>query len=168
MQNGITKRIYEHGDVVSATQARYRLSLRERDREFFRQYVQHEGGLQSLAQLNSKLPDAQARLCANAGIFMSGLAKLDQSQLVRLVQFIVTRCYLVTVATPDLDSAYRIFGVLNSRGLDLSATDILKAEVIGGIPPELRDSYTKKWEDDNADRCWLSCLRMRAYLLLAD
>jgi hypothetical protein len=151
VQTGITKRIYEHGDVVSATQARYRLSLRERDRDFFRQHVQHEDGLQKLVQLNSQLPDAQGRVRANARVLMTGLAKLDQPQLVRLVQYIITRCYLVTVATPDLDSAYRIFGVLNSRGLDLSATDILKAEVIGGIKPALRDDYTKKWEDQEED-----------------
>lgn len=151
VQVGITKRIYEQGDVVSATQARYRLLPRERDRDFFRQYVQHEGGLKLLGELNTPLPDAQTRLRANAQVFMEELAKLAQPDLVRLVQFIITRCYLVTVATPDLDSAYRIFGVLNSRGLDLSATDILKAEIIGGIPPGLRDAYTKKWEDKEED-----------------
>lgn len=148
VQTSITKRIYEHGDVVSATQARYRLSLRERDRDFFRQYMQHEGGLTALAALNATLPDAQARLRANVKVFIDGLAKLTQPELVRLVQFVITRCYLVTVATPDFDSAYRIFGVLNSRGLSLSATDILKAETIGGIALALRDSYTQKWEDE--------------------
>ena len=151
VQAGVTKRIYEHGDVVSATQARYRLLLRERDRDFFRQYVQHEGGFTDLVGLTSQLPDAQTRILANAQVFMASLAKLSQEELVRLVQFIITRCYLVTVATPDLDSAYRIFGVLNSRGLDLSATDILKAEVIGGIASDLRDAYTKKWEDEEED-----------------
>lgn len=151
VKTGITKRIYEHGDVVSATQARYRHLLRERDRDFFREYVQHEDGLQTLLKLNTPLPDAQLRLRANAEVFMDGLAKLAQPELVRLVQFIITRCYLVTVATTDLDSAYRIFGVLNSRGLDLSATDILKAEIIGGIEPGLRDVYTKKWEDEEEE-----------------
>ncbi len=151
VQAGITKRIYEHGDVVSATEASYRLSLRERDRDFFRQYVQHEDGLAKLIQLNSTLPSAQERLCANARAFMTGLAKLKQSDLIRLVQFIITRCYLVVVATPDLDSAYRIFGVLNSRGLDLSATDILKAEIIGAVESGLREAYTKKWEDAEED-----------------
>lgn len=147
VQKDITACIYEKGSLVKGTQARYRLLLRDRDRDFFRQYVQHENGLQALAQLNTILPDAQVRLRANAQLFMDGLAALNQSELVRLVQFVVTRCYLVTVATPDLDSAYRIFGVLNSRGLDLSATDILKAEIIGGIEPALRDAYTKKWEE---------------------
>lgn len=151
VQAGITKRIYEHGDVVSATAARYRLSLRERDMKFFREYVQHEGALQRLIDLKTKLPDAQARLQANAATYLEALRNLDEEKLVRLVQFIITRCYLVTVATPDLDSAYRIFGVLNSRGLDLSATDILKADIIGGIPANERDAYTTKWEDEEED-----------------
>lgn len=151
LQQDITGCIYEKGSLVKGTQARYRLLLRERDRDFFRQYVQHENGLQALAQINTVLPDAQARLRDNAQVFMDRLAKLQQEELVRLVQFIITRCYLVTVATPDLDSAYRIFGVLNSRGLDLSATDILKAEIIGGIEPALRDTYTRKWEDEEED-----------------
>jgi len=148
---GITKCIYEQGSVVFGTEARYRLSLRGRDREFFRQYVQHGDGIEKLAGLNDKLPDAQERLRENAQLYMVALAKLEQTTLVRLVQFIVTRCYLVTVATPDLDSAYRIFGVLNSRGLDLSATDILKAEIIGAIDKTKRSAYTVKWEDLEED-----------------
>jgi hypothetical protein len=148
VQTYITNRIYEKGSIVTDTPPRYRLSLRERDSDFFRQHVQHEGGLHSVLELACSLPDAQARLRANAQVFMTELGKLPESQLVRLVQFVMTRCYLVTVATPDLDSAYRIFGVLNSRGLDLSATDILKAEIIGGIPAGLREAYTKKWEEE--------------------
>lgn len=151
MQADITGCIYEKGNLVKGTQARYRLSLRERDRDFFREHVQHEGGLPTLALLETKLPDAQGRLCANAKVLMEGLAQLPESELVRLVQFVITRCYLVTVSTPDLDSAYRIFGVLNSRGLDLTATDILKAEIIGGIEPKDRDAYTEKWEDAEED-----------------
>lgn len=151
VQADITSCIYAKGSLVTQTLPRYRLSLRDRDLEFFRKNVQHEEGLQALIQLSTVLPGAQARLRANAKVFLNALAKLHQNEVMRLVQFIVTRCYLVTVATPDLDSAYRIFGVLNSRGLDLSATDILKAEIIGGVEPSLRDSYTKKWEDEEED-----------------
>lgn len=113
--------------------------------------MQHEGGIEKLVALNDTLPDSQARLRANAHLFIDALSELDEATLVRLVQFIATRCYLVTVATPDLDSAYRIFGVLNSRGLDLSATDILKAEIIGAIEGSRRDAYTTKWEDLEED-----------------
>ena len=65
--------------------------------------------------------------------------------------FVVRRCYLVVVATPDLNSAYRIFSVLNTRGLDLTATDILKAQIIGSAPEIQREVYTKKWEDTEED-----------------
>jgi hypothetical protein len=69
----------------------------------------------------------------------------------RLAQFIIRRCYLVVVATPDLDSAFRIFAVLNSRGLDLAATDILKAELVGQIDSSEQQAYTKLWEDLEED-----------------
>lgn len=151
VRKGITKRIYEQGDVVTATENHYRVSLRERDRQFFRDFVQHEGGIEKLVALNDMLSDSRSRLRANARLFMTSLASLDAVTLVRLVQFIATRCYLVTVATPDLDSAYRIFGVMNSRGLDLSATDILKAEIIGAIEESSRDDYTEKWEQLEED-----------------
>ncbi len=36
---------------------------------------------------------------------------------------------------------------MNSRGLDLLTTDIVKADVIGSIPEADRDEYTEKWED---------------------
>lgn len=151
VRRGITKRIYDPGDIVSATENHYRLSLRERDRQFFRDLVQHEGGVDVLIANDNDLPDSQARLRENARHFIGVLKDLEPEVLVRLVQFIVTRCYLVAVATPDLDSAYRIFGVMNSRGLDLSATDILKAEIIGAISAVSRDSYTVKWEQLEED-----------------
>jgi hypothetical protein len=56
-----------------------------------------------------------------------------------------------TPCAPDLDSAYRIFSVLNSRGLELSPTDILKSEIIGGIAQSQRERYTQKWEDTEDD-----------------
>ena len=42
---------------------------------------------------------------------------------------------------------YRIFSVLNSRGLDLSYPDILKAEILSTIPRDKQDEYAIKWEE---------------------
>ena len=58
LQKDITGCIYEKGSLVKGPPARYRLVLRERHREFFRDHVQHENGQQVLAQLNTVLPDA--------------------------------------------------------------------------------------------------------------
>jgi hypothetical protein len=61
--------------------------------------------------------------------------------------YIAQRCYLVVVAASDQESAFRIFSVLNSRGLDLSPADVLKAEIIGALPVDKQDAYTAQWED---------------------
>jgi hypothetical protein len=143
----ITPFLYEKGNAIKNTQDRFRLTLRERDNEFFQRYVQREDGLDALVQLKDTLSDSQQNLKANAALFLGRLGDVQTDERLRLAQFIVTRCFLVVVATPDLDSAYRIFSVLNSRGLDLSATDILKAEIIGGLPDAKKAPYTAKWED---------------------
>ena len=56
-------------------------------------------------------------------------------------------CYLVVVLTPNFDSAFRIFTVLNDRGLDLMPSDIIKARAIGDVDEEEQDEYTIKWEE---------------------
>ena len=47
-----------------------------------------------------------------------------------------------------MTSASRIFSVMNTRGLDLSPTDTLKAEIIDNIVgAEQQETYGSKWED---------------------
>jgi uncharacterized protein with ParB-like and HNH nuclease domain len=127
----VTKFMYEKGDLNVGTANRYRLKLRERDDEFFRYYIQDEGGLEKLLRLNrAQLTDSQKNIQDNARYFQVQLPILSEPQRIRLLQYVMTRCFLVVVSTPDLDSPYRIFTVLNTRGLDLRLTDILKSEII--------------------------------------
>jgi hypothetical protein len=126
---------------------RFRLTLRDRDAEFFQENIQREGGLERFQEMTDNLTDAQQRIWTNALHLHKKLQDLDEVRLEALARFILTRCYLVVVSTPDLDSAYRIFSVLNDRGLELSHADILKAEVIGATPEPARSTYAKKWED---------------------
>ncbi|HXC40262.1 MAG TPA: DUF262 domain-containing HNH endonuclease family protein [Burkholderiales bacterium] len=151
LQSLITKRLYEQGDTFTGTEDRFRLTLRERDAEFFKKYVQLEGGFPELLKLEASLVDSRLNLRNNARLFQEKLEKMKEEMRVELAQFILQRCYLVVVATPDENSAYRIFSVLNSRGLDLTATDILKARIIGGIAESNRERYTAKWEDAEED-----------------
>ena len=86
----------------------------------------------------------------NTRLLLSRIAKElpEESQKLRLTQFLLQRCYLVLVHNPDFDSAYKIFSVLNDRGLDLSIIDILKADVIGKLSQSKEEEkYTRKWEN---------------------
>src|SRR5262249_47898957 len=113
--------------------------------------VQRENGFAELLGLGIQDSDSRTNIVQNAILLDERLKAIPETERIQLAQFIVTRCFLVAVATPDLDSAYRIFSVLNSRGLELSPTDILKSEIVGGIEQSQRELYTQKWEDAEDD-----------------
>ena len=149
---GITKYLYQPEDELQGIPASYRLKLRPKDEKFFRDHIQKESGLDNLLRLNStSLTDSQQRIQENARYFLDTLRPVDKTGRKRLVRYLITRCFLVVVSTPDLDSAYRIFSVLNARGLNLSLTDLLKSEIIGAIPEQKQDSYTHIWESEEED-----------------
>lgn len=116
-------------------------------RSFFRTYIQKDKGILDLQSLQTPLTSSQQNLKGNALLFLKKIEELQVDERIRFAMFIIKRCFLVVVRTPDFESAYRIFSVLNDRGLDLTHSDILKAEVIGNIKLSDQDPYTKKWEE---------------------
>lgn len=144
----IEQRLYEPADAIMGTPNRYRLTLRPQDQDFFRRYIQDRGGLDELAKKDpATLTDSQRNIRANALLYKAELAKLSESQRRRLAGFLLRRCFVVVISTPTTGSAFRVFLVLNDRGLDLSTPDILKAEVIGAIDPSEADEYARRWDD---------------------
>lgn len=149
LDRSISKALYEEGDAAADTVDRPRLTLRPRDQTFFNRYIQDSTGIARLESLmDQNLPDAQANIRDNALTISKKLEELSIEARERLVKFIIQRCYLIAVSTPNFNAAYRIFSILNDRGMDLTTTDILKARIIGKIGDSTKqDKYTKHWED---------------------
>jgi hypothetical protein len=146
------KFLLEKGNTIVGTLDRCRLKLRDRDHEFYEENILRPDDLSNLPKLvNDSLPDPQRKLCENTALLIEKVAKLDPTRRADLAAYLLQHTYLVVVSTPDLDSAFRIFSVLNDRGLDLSAADILKAEIVGKITGPDRDKYVKAWEDAEED-----------------
>ncbi len=142
----IHRYVCQIGNPVEGTIDEFRLTPRARDADFFRKHIQANGATANLPSLEN-LPDARARMIENAKHLREELMQLQPTERDRLTQYVAKRCYLVVVAASDQESAFRIFSVLNSRGLDLSPADILKADIIGSIPDAEQDKYTALWED---------------------
>lgn len=145
----ITELLKSPENITRNILGRYRLKLR-RDNDFFERYIQKNKQLEQLKKLNnSNYSFSENLIKINALLFWNKLEDFSERNLKRLLQFIAQRCFLVVISNPDFGSACRIFSVLNNRGLNLSMTDILKAELISKIPEgtEQRDSYARKWED---------------------
>lgn len=142
--------INEKGIKSQGIKPKPRLKIRERDNNFFKSYVQEL----KIDELTSLKPDSQdteakANIIRNAQILQQKIKDTfaNEADIFDFGSFLVQRCYLVVVSTPSQQSAFRIFSVMNSRGMNLLATDIIKSDVIGKINEDNRDDYTDKWEE---------------------
>lgn len=68
-----------------------------------------------------------------------------------VIDFLFNNVVFIYVATEDREDAFRLFTILNNRGIPLTNADILKAINIGEIEKsgerKLAEEYAKKWED---------------------
>lgn len=145
----VTPFLYEEGDEMLGKATGYRFTAREEDATFFRQYIQEPGGIAQLVASTDKLKDSRLRYRENATLLLEKAKALSPDDLNALWKFLANDCSLVVISTPDLEAAYRIFSVLNNRGLDLAPIDIIKAEVLGSIRriggEDKARAYSKKW-----------------------
>jgi len=145
----ITDFLYKKGKASLGEKNEYRLIAREEDADFFRTNIQEPNGITKLAASTDKLEDSRLRYRENAIRLLDKAKQLPATDLIALLRFLANDCSLVVISTPDLDAAYRIFSVLNNRGLDLAPIDIIKAQVLGlirSIEGEIKSrTYAKEW-----------------------
>ena len=101
--------IVEPGDKLRGITSQPRLTLRERDAAFFREYVQ-EGNLEALFDMNDEdcSSNAQRNIIANTKQAYDALAQLDEEERHRFASYLVNSVTLVIVTTDDLDGAHRL------------------------------------------------------------
>jgi uncharacterized protein with ParB-like and HNH nuclease domain len=101
-KGSLDKYVCEKGDKFAGSEDRFRFSLRERDRAFFRARIQTVDGLQIfLKQSKSCFTDSQVRMHENVEYLWRTLASTKQEQRDRLTKFLIQRCYLVVVSASD-------------------------------------------------------------------
>lgn len=142
--------IIEPGRASQGIASKPRLQIRKRDRDFFQKYIQY----MEFDKLFALDPDAQdteakANIIRNAKLLMDRIDNNmpSEDEIVKFGAFLVQRCIMVVVSTPTEQAAFRIFSVMNSRGMSLLATDIIKADVIGAISDDKQQKYNDKWEE---------------------
>ena len=150
-RSNCNKYLREPGNDLEGLAPLPRLHLRQKDQEFFNKYIQ-DVKLSDLILLDSEsLPnESQQHIRANCALLIKKMDVAfngDESKVTDFCRFLVTRCYLVAVYTPSQQSAFRVFSVMNSRGLNLMPVDIIKSDIIGQISEKEQQYYTDKWED---------------------
>lgn len=149
-RNNCKKYLQEEGNILEGIAAQPRIFLRDWDQDFFSKYIQ-DIQLDALVQIDPVTLDTEAKrhIQKNCTVLREKFSEVfnDENDLLKFTQFILTRCFWVVVSTPNQESAFRVFSVMNSRGLDLLPTDIIKSMTIGKLPKDEEQKYTEKWEE---------------------
>jgi hypothetical protein len=134
---------------ASGQQRTYRIELRERERDFFRQHVQEP--LSTIAQPETDdLTEVERRILEVREHLAAELRERNPQELARIASFIGQQCQVALISAEGIDRAFRIFTVLNDRGRPLQRNDILKAQIIAQIDESARARADSIWDRTDA------------------
>ncbi|QBF85034.1 DUF262 domain-containing protein [Leclercia adecarboxylata] len=109
-------------DVYSDETDEPRLIVRKKEYDLYKYYI-----LQDLKDYKPEKPsDTDLVFISNSEVVKAYLNQLSVEELKLLAKYILQNVYIVFVQTDDFASSFRLFNVLNSRGLPLSNADLLK------------------------------------------
>ncbi len=109
-------------DVYSDETDEPRLIVRKKECDLYKYYIPQD----SKDYKPEKPSDTELVFISNAETIRDYLLRLSVDELKLLAKYILQNVYIVFVQTDDFASSFRLFNVLNSRGLPLSNADLLK------------------------------------------
>lgn len=129
-----------------AGNVRHRLSIGGPDEAFFFDYVRAPGAT-LVKPDSSDLSLARERILEVRDHFVTDLMGYDAADRRKLAEFLLDRCCVVQMTATDIDQAHRMFEVLNARGKPLARNDILKAELLSGVPDPSKPAAKDIWDE---------------------
>ncbi|HEY9178343.1 MAG TPA: DUF262 domain-containing HNH endonuclease family protein [Flavipsychrobacter sp.] len=162
LKDNVHKRLVQEADEFSNIPSRNRIEFEIRDdKEFLDKFVITTGGtddiealeeIAELAKSSSSIKNMAVGILTMRKWWISKFLEYaadPQKYLSDFYTYLSTKVLALYLATPNnLDDAYNLFTVLNSRGLQLQVSDILRAQNLRVIDnDELRKIYAAKWSD---------------------
>ena len=109
-------------DVYSDEPDEPRLVIRKKENSLYSQYI-----LQGKIDYKPEKPTStELTFLENNQTILDYLDNMSESRLKNFAKYILQNVYIVFVKTDNFTSSFRLFNVLNNRGLPLSNADLLK------------------------------------------
>lgn len=128
--------------------------IRDNVGDFIERYIKNDDGSRSADLLeiatskNLSLANMAAGLQTIHASFDDRSRFSAASDFDRFVSYLLNNALFIYVSTEDLDDAFRLFTILNDRGIPLSNSDILKARNLGAVTKESeRNKWAEYWEE---------------------
>ena len=145
--------IYQEENQYENQPERIRIEFLIRDEvgDFVEKFLKPDRGTEQrdLLEQCAELPNVSVSNMATATLYLRGwLGALAPEELNRLAVFLFNKVIVIYVAAESLDDAFRLFTILNNRGLPLTNSDILKSMNVGTVTNEnKRRQYALLWEE---------------------
>tara|TARA_R110002020_G_scaffold263353_3_gene477902 strand:+ start:35194 stop:36852 length:1659 start_codon:yes stop_codon:yes gene_type:complete len=131
--------------------ASWRLTLNYMDGAFFRDTIQRPGATRTLENEPGE-SDSQQRMVGNARAMLKELKQVSDERRRALTDTVVNGCALVRVVVNDKDQGFKVFRVLNTRGKEPDAHDIIKTELFQKAKFSVKEAnaYAERWAEHEA------------------
>jgi len=145
--------IYQQEDPFSNQPERVRIEFLIRDEveDFIAEFIKPDGGTKHTDKLKQQAEVKNESLSnmAKSVLYMKKqLGAMTEQELSQFAIYLFNKVIFIYVASENLEDAFRLFMILNDRGIPLSTSDILKSMNVGEVPDEKsKQKYARMWED---------------------
>ncbi|MGU8862649.1 DUF262 domain-containing protein [Clostridium perfringens] len=148
--------IYQKPNVLMGIKESIRVKARGKEEEFFKKYILTNGGTELVKDLDmEEFSEAKQNMVNAIEVFRDSFfnenGELLEEKLNEFIVYLLQKVVLVVITTESFTSAFRLFNVINARGLPLTDSDLLKSENLRVMNPEIRKEYTDIWESHEQD-----------------
>ncbi|MGQ8874729.1 DUF262 domain-containing protein [Paenibacillus sp. TSA_86.1] len=148
------KKIYQEENALESIPSRTRITYKIRDNveDFIQNYIVKLHGTTYYNELQSKIGNDNVSISNMSNTIIqlhkqfSNMEKI--CDLEEFIKFIFNKAIFIYVSTENTEDAFRLFTILNNRGIPLTNADILKSQNIGALSNEKeKNKYAKIWEE---------------------
>lgn len=152
LTTNVKEAIYQEEDPFSNQPERIRIEFLIRDavESFVEDFIKTDGATENESRLKDLVSSSNVSLSnmANSMLYLrKRLSEISDNDLNNFAVFLFNKVIVIYVASESLEDAFRLFTILNDRGIPLSNSDILKSLNIGEVESEKkRQNFAVMWE----------------------
>lgn len=156
LRSSLQEMIFQKENKVKRLPSRIRLDyqIRGNVNTFIKKFIIDDGAINAnWDQIVEKAEDVKENMtirhiCNTLVCFKSFFDDNDDVDITKLVQFVSTNVVVIYISADSLEDAFRLFSIMNDRGLKLSSSDILKSSNLEKVSdPRKIDDYARQWEE---------------------
>jgi uncharacterized protein with ParB-like and HNH nuclease domain len=156
LRSSLQEMIFQKANIVKKIPPRIRLDyqIRGNVNQFIKKFIIVEGSITAnwdtiVATVDNLKENMTIRhMCNTLVCFKSFFDENDDVDLTKLVQFVSTNVVVIFISADSLEDSFRLFSIMNDRGLKLSSSDILKSSNLEKVSDTKKiDDYARQWEE---------------------